>query len=66
MAHTWHGFLQRMREFEEVGSRTFFTSLFSDFFYRRFGNTWQLAFNRVHEASKNIIYNSRMASLSAT
>jgi hypothetical protein len=48
----WHGFLQRMREFEEVSSRTFFTSLFSDFFNRRFGNTWQLAFNRVHEASK--------------
>jgi hypothetical protein len=31
-----------------------------------FGNTWQLALNKVHETPKTIVYNSRMTSMGAT
>ncbi len=62
----WHGFLQRMHEFEEAGSKIFFYKPLEWFFDRGFGNTWQLALNRVHETSKKIFCNSKMASLDAT
>jgi len=44
----------------------FFTSFLKRFVNKRFGNAWQLAFNRVHEAPKMIVCNSRIANLGAT
>jgi hypothetical protein len=58
--YTCHGFFQRTHEFEKACSRTFFYKPFEQFVKRRFGNDWQLVLNKVHEASKTIVCNSKM------
>ncbi len=64
--YTCHEFLQRMRKFEMVNSRTLFHKLIERFVDRRVGNPWQLAINRIHETQKTTLCNSRQANLGAT
>jgi hypothetical protein len=61
-----HKFLQRLRNLEEVDSKTFFHKLIDWFVDIRFGNLLQLVINRIYESSKTTLCNSRQASLNAT
>ncbi len=54
-----------MHEFEKVGSRAFFYKPLKRFVNRKFGNAWQLAFNRVHETPKKFVCNPKIMSLGA-
>ncbi len=46
--YTCHGFLPRTGKFEKVDSRTFFYELIEWFVDRRFGNPWELPFNKIY------------------
>ncbi len=46
--YTCHGFLPRTSKFEKVDSRTFFYELIEWFVDRRFGNPWELPFNKIY------------------
>jgi hypothetical protein len=66
MFYTCHRFLQRTCKFEETNSKTFFYKPLEQFVNKGFGNAWQLALNRIQEAPKMNICNSKQASLGAT
>jgi hypothetical protein len=57
--YTCHGFFQRMHEFKEADSKTFFHKLIQQFVDKEFGNLWQPTINRIYETSKIALFNSR-------
>ncbi len=57
--YTCNGLFQRMCEFKEADSKTFFHKLIERFINRRLVNTWEFVIHKIHESSITTLSNSK-------